>query len=365
MKLRYFILFVFVLVLWSCSARNNEDYEVSLLFLGDTSFGENYQKYWDENFLQTKGYDYSLHNYKKILVSADLVVANLETPLTALKNSRLSRVKKYIHYSNPEYSPETFKQYNMTVFSLANNHLMDYGLEGLRDTYEALENYELVGFAGGETEEDIFAPYMGHVEKNSVEFDFAVISGFEYYQDYDYRYEFYGNAERPGIPELSEEFVKNTISSLRKENPDIFIIIFPHWGSNYKMETERQRRLAYSFIDNGADLVVGHGSHILQNLESYEGKWIVYSLGNFVFNSPGRYKKYDVPPFSAIARILVSENEIVLRLYPIVTDNLSTNYQGRFVTKKEMKQVHEITGLKSFSERDYYGEYYELPLREN
>jgi hypothetical protein len=91
---------------------------------------------------------------------------------------------------------------------------------------------------------------------------------------------------------------------------------------------------------------------VLQGLERYKGRWIVYSIGNFVFGSPGRYALFNARPYSAIAELAleVAEDGSVhkfLRLYPIVTDNAITNYRGRFVTEAEYAEVSVLLAQQS------------------
>ena len=99
---------------------------VTILFAGDTSFGENYQisrqKRGEENILESKGYGYSLSKLQPLLSKSDFVIANLETPLTSLRDSPLAGKKRYIHHSDAEKALKAFKLHNIRIFSLGNNH---------------------------------------------------------------------------------------------------------------------------------------------------------------------------------------------------------------------------------------------------
>jgi len=85
---------------------------------------------------------------------------------------------------------------------------------------------------------------------------------------------------------------------------------------------------------------------MLQEIENYRGHWILYNLGNFVFNSLGRYQKREVDPFSLTAKLNISHQKnglaLELLLYPIFSDNRLSNYQPRPVTEKEMDKVQDI-----------------------
>ena len=95
---------------------------IDVLFVGDTSFGENYH---DSNFFENRQYDFFLEKLVPLLKQPDFVIANLETPITNLLTSPLDRKKKYIHWADIRKTPKTLKKYNIHCVSLANNHTMD------------------------------------------------------------------------------------------------------------------------------------------------------------------------------------------------------------------------------------------------
>jgi len=297
------------ILIFLCAGCSNPD-STFILFLGDTSFGESYGNPY---------YEHSLKSFKQILADAELVVTNLETPLTDIEESYLEEEKSIIHYSDPIKSLETFLDNNMTVFSLANNHAMDFGTPGLQQTFDT----GLTFFGAGFNEEDAKKPYIYK--------DILVLGAFEYRKKYDEDYYFYADEYKDGVNAIKPEQVKD----LRNKYPEKFIIVFPHWGDNYKKIHSLQEQAAHDYIDAGADLILGHGAHMMQEIEQYKGKWIVYSLGNFVFNSKGRYKSMKADPFSLIAS-LEGRN---LKLYPIFTDNTITGFQNRFVTEEEFNKI--------------------------
>lgn len=345
-----------ILFLTSCSLTNSGDItKTDILFLGDTSFGENYQENLDESILETQGYDYSLEQFTSMLDSSEVVISNLETPLTDLEESPLEDQKSYVHWSDTAKATKAYKKANITVFSLANNHSMDYGTEGLEQTLETLEENQMTAFGAGLTEDEAMEPYIYG--------DIAVIASFEFKESYDEEYNFYADENTAGVNQLSVVQITEQIQTLREENPDYFIIIFPHWGDNYSDANTNQKLLAHQLIDAGADLILGHGAHIMQEVESYKDKWVIYSIGNFMFNSPGRYEKYDLEPYSLIARIVELGQRKFLQLYPIYTDNTVTNYQSRFATEEEFEEVYEELqqdGLKRG--KNSYGYYVRVSL---
>ena len=88
-------------------------------------------------------------------------------------------------------------------------------------------------------------------------------------------------------------------------NPDIFIVIYPHWGGNYKPVSDVQKAFAHNWIDAGADIVIGHGAHTIQEIEQYKGKWIFYNIGNFIFNALGRYSSTGAKPYSLMVKLII------------------------------------------------------------
>ncbi len=359
------------------------DEGVSVLLVGDTSFGENYQeaieKSGGENILKTRGYDYSLKHFASFLRHADLVIANLETPLTSIPESPLAGKKKYLHAGNTVRTPATLKKHNISVVSLANNHTMDYSSEGLRETLQMLESNNLQGFGAGVNEIEALVPYRVPLKLNDKAVRLVVVAGFEYTKHYDETYAFYANGNKGGVNAWTAVNAVEQVEAIRKAEPDAFIVAFPHWGSNYAWKTKAQTELAHALVNAGADLVIGHGAHKLQEIEHFKDRWIIYGLGNFVFNSPGRYRKMKATPFSLAARLDMVEQKgeitFTLKLYPILSDNRVTNYQLRFVTEQEFKRVKKLLlkhspdpeNLQSnlTTGTDEYGLYFSLDINPN
>ncbi|MEM7284413.1 MAG: CapA family protein, partial [Pseudomonadota bacterium] len=136
------------------------------------------------------------------------------------------------------------------------------------------------------------------------------------------------------------------VATYRRAHPESTIVIYPDWGKNYSWQNLTQTETARLLIDAGADLVLGHGAHRLQGIEHYKEKWIVYNLGNFMFNSKGRYQKLKQPPYSLAAFLDFAEFEGQirrrLRLYPLLTDNLVTKYQSGPVPAEHVDVVQNL-----------------------
>lgn len=336
----------------------NRSGSVEVLFTGDTSHGENYQSknYGKSNVLQDRGYDYSLEKMKDILHSVDLVISNLETPLTNLPLSPFHGIKPYIHWSDVELSPKTLLEHNISVVSLANNHTMDYSLGGLYQTLDVLEKFGFKYFGAGRKREEAAKPFISRLMIDDRSFTFAVMGAFQESRNYRKNYDAYATETHGGINPLNFELMEQTVQAIKSEYPDAFIILFPHWGKNYEWKTTRQVFIAEQITAIGVDMIVGHGAHMLQELEKRNDRWVAFGIGNFMFNSPGRYFQKNAPPFSLIAVMRVNHDgktfRVNFRFYPIMTDNLRTNYQTRFVNSSEFDEIckllkHKNTLLKT------------------
>lgn len=354
---------------------NRKDNEIfELLLLGDTGFGENYQEKQkqEENILEQFGYEYSLEKMKPILMSSDLVIVNLETALTNISESPFFGQKKdYAHWSHIEKAPQALVKNNISVVSLANNHSFDYGVEGYIQTLDILKKYNISVIGAGNNITEAAKPFFGKIEFESKTFKFAIISAFEIIPTYRKIYKVYADTEKSGLMPLDLDIISFQVKKLKEIDPDIFVILFPHWGDNYSWHHEDQAQKAEELLKSGIDMIMGHGSHMIQKFENLDNHLVVYSVGNFIYNFPGHYEKFKVSPYSYVAKFVVSlvnnNFDLLLRLYPIFTDNKTTNYQPRFLTDNEFDNFYSIIvntdkQEKLVKKQDQYGSYVELPI---
>jgi poly-gamma-glutamate capsule biosynthesis protein CapA/YwtB (metallophosphatase superfamily) len=275
-----------------------------------------------------------------------MVIANLETPITNLPVSPHVGEKTYIHWTDVELAPKHLKRHNILAVSLANNHTLDYGKEGLRQTLDVLREHGMAGFGAGLDHVEAAKPFLKDVRIGEKHFKLAVLAAHEYSEKYDRRYRHYAREDRPGVNAISKEKLAKQIARLKESDPNTFVVVYPHWNANYAWKTEAQATLCHALIDAGADLIVGHGAHMMQEIEQYRGRWIVYGLGNFMFNSKGRYQKLNAVPLSLVGQLTLrpTSNGLskTMRLYPIFTDNLVSKYQSRPVTEAEFEQARDL-----------------------
>ncbi|SMY13315.1 D-alanine-D-alanine ligase, partial [Brevibacterium jeotgali] len=109
---------------------------------------------------------------------------------------------------------------------------------------------------------------------------------------------------------------------------------------DYKWASNAQRSFAASVTAAGADLVIGHGSHMAQEIDIHNGRPLLHGIGNFVFNSNGRYALMDAPPYSAAVRLHLTSDSTRIRLYPLHTDNGSTGFRTGPVDVEQFEEFY-------------------------
>lgn len=350
--------------------------EFKILFVGDTSFGENYQERLATNILKEKGYDYPLEKLQPLLKSSNLVIANLESPITNVKESPFEGAKSYLHWMDVEKAPASLMKHGITHVNLANNHTLDFGAEGLKQTLEIFRKNGISWFGAGLDDAGAALPFVKTVTVGSEPFTLVVIGAMDWSRRYDEKYDFYAAQDKAGVNKLTAERITTQIQAGRKKWPKAFLVVFPHWLENYKWKTEAQTALCRRMIDAGADMVIGSGAHMMQEIEFYKGQWIIYGLGNFMFNSPGRSEKLAVDPFSLAAQLIVKKEDghlaKTLKLYPIFTNNRADGYQTRVLNDEEFQKACNLLVEKSTdpvsrqtfstSGSDDIGHYLTLPI---
>lgn len=349
------LLMALVIVLNGRALGSGDHETIRILFLGDTSFGENYHdrlaSQGREPVLRTRGYDHMIELFGGLLADADFTVANLETPVTDRFPSPFAGEKDYLHYADVEKTPDQLQKRGFDLLSLANNHALDFGMPGLEQTLDVLNARGLRVCGAGADAETAERPFVKVFEAGEHPLTLAVLCNFEYRKEYDEDYAYYAGEGRGGVAALSSTAIAVEVDRLRQTHPGIFVIAYPHWGDNYEWATEEQREQAAAMLDAGVDTIIGHGAHLVQEIERRDGRWIVYGLGNFVFGSPGRYGERDAHPYSAVAMLTLSPDSLdvvrKIRLYPIFTDNRLTGYRPRFVTGQEFEEVRFLLRERS------------------
>jgi hypothetical protein len=377
------VLILAVLIVTSCTqpstqpppaaAAWSDGYRV--LFVGDVYFGVSYRGL-DERILRySHDAGFGIAKLKPFLEAAHLVIANLETPIidpTSLPP--FEDAIGYHHWTDANDAPERLKEYHFHAVSLGNNHALDQGTAGLEQTLDALAKHDIIAFGAGRTQADAERPFETDLVVGDMVVRLAVFGAFEYFEKYDTRHHIYASGAKPGVARLSADRTSDLVHIYKAAHPASFVIVFPHWGGNYSWKTDAQTPIAKAVLEAGADTVIGHGAHTVQEIERHGGKTVIYNIGDFLFASPGRYGQFDVAPdsFVALLRFTAATGTLRVdaRLYPIAVDNQVVAYQPRPLTDAEFAALTTMLAEQSgtrFAERvqtgkDPLGPFFEVRL---
>ncbi len=229
---------------------------VSLTFsvVGDCTLGTDETFDYDTSlnaYYENYGADYFLQNVKDIFSTDDLTIANFEGTLTDSDE----REDKTFAFKAPASYASILTGGSVEAVNTANNHSHDYGNQSFDDTLAALDDAGIVHFGYDET---------AVMDVKGIKVGLVGI------------YELYDHLER-------EQQLKDNIAKVKADGAQLIVVIF-HWGNETEtVPDSNQTTLGRIAIDEGADLVCGHHPHVLQGIETYKGRNIVYSLGNFCF----------------------------------------------------------------------------------
>jgi hypothetical protein len=319
----------------------NKD-KVIINIIGDTYLGEYYsEKRLRRNMfdpLLEKGYDYSFEKIKYFLGCADLNIVNHEACLIndSIK-SPLYGLKKFILGAKDFETILALKKANINIVSMANNHTADYGKEGIENTMNILKKNNIQFLGMGMNEYEACRPLKFEINAKNI----SIYSGYWYRSTNQKIFKFYATPTQPGVAVL-ESMLIEAINLERQKYPNNFIIVIAHWGNDFLPVTSYQKNISKLLVENGANLIVGHGAHTIQSIEKFKQVPVLYSIGNGVFNSDGEFDSYpDALPYGMIAQLDIGK-EIVLRIFPIKANNRDTIWQPDFVNDSEFKIIYDF-----------------------
>ncbi|SDJ27403.1 CapA family protein [Natribacillus halophilus] len=334
---------------------------LTLTFAGDTSLGEYYvRKQGRENILQ-RVEEEPFSFFKKtlpILKGTDQLILNLETVLAKEPGTPLEG-KEYPNWDQPDTLLPVLKDLGVSAVSLANNHTMDFGSELMLDTKKRLEDKGIKCFGAGGNRKEAAAPFKVPFQSGNHKKNVYILTGMRASKRYRVDYGFLAQKEEPGVNSMNPKRMQRQIEKIRSEDSEAFIIVCPHWqGQDYKWASNHTgiRERCHDLINMGANLILAHGTHMADTVEKLEGGTIVYSIGNYVFNTPGRYTTKQALPYSLMVKLHITEQNgqwtFETELYPIVTDNKRTEFNVRPVNKSEIDLVKQA--LEDQSRNVYY-----------
>jgi len=256
----------------------------TILFTGDIMLGREVK-----NFIEKNSPLYPFENIRNALRGVDLVVGNLEGPISKMP---VYFPKDSLKFSFNEDVVKGLAESYFNLLTLSNNHTLDLGEEGLSKTKEILKENNI--------------SFVGDPVKTEIELSFETPSTI--FLSFN------------TINQFNENRILETIEKTKKENPDKFLIVLFHWGFEYQKQSSlMQRNLAHKVADYGADLIIGTHPHVVQEIEDYKltktNKHVIifYSLGNFIFD---QYFSKETQQGLMVGLELYKDKE-VLRLFPV------------------------------------------------
>ena len=300
------------------------EYDFTLCFAGDISLDE---KAVTTAKLDAAGGDLSACVSPELLTimkNADLMCLNNE--FTYSENGSPMEGKMYTFRAKPE-RVGVLQEMGVDIVTLANNHVYDYGKQALLDTFDTLESAGIAYFGAGRNLEGAMEPVYYTLDEKVVAFVGASRAE-------KYKMTPQATEERPGILRCydTELFLQSIAKA--KENAD-FVIAVVHWGTEYSYDLEEvQLTTGKEYLDAGADVIIGAHSHCLQGMEYYDGKPIVYSLGNYWFND----KTLDSMLVELHFYGNDEEQHLDLKMIPAIQTNATVNW----VDETEQQRIFEF-----------------------
>ncbi len=298
----------------SAARLRNLNTQITISLVGDCTLGTDEAFAYDTSlnaYQLYRGSDYFLQNVKTIFAEDDLTIINMEGPLT---ESTERNGEKFAFKGAPGFV-DILSGSSVEAANLANNHSHDYGEQGFEDTKRILSDAGITAFGYDET---------ALITIKGIKIGLVGI------------YELHDHLERA-------RQLKDNIAKVKQEGADLIITIF-HWGNEREtIPDSNQMALGHIAIDYGADLVAGHHPHVLQGIEEYRGKYIVYSLGNFCFGGNSAPDDMDTMIFQQTFTIqsgeVLTDENITLIPCSISSETGFNNYQPTPVEGSEAERI--------------------------
>lgn len=320
-------------------------YDFTICFAGDINLDE---KWCTTEFLDQQ------ENGIKDCISEELITHMQQADVMCLNNEFTYSLqgaplegKMYTFRANPD-RVSILQEMGVDIVKLANNHVYDYGRQALLDTFETLENVGISYIGAGRNLEEAMKPV--YIEIDGKRVAFVAASRAEKYKMTPQATE-----EKPGILRCYDNTLFLEMIREARENAD-FVLAYVHWGTEYSFELEEvQLTTGKEYLDAGADVVIGAHTHCLQGMEYYDGKPIIYSLGNYWFNEKtldsmlldlhfyggdngGKLEVQVIPAIQSEKRTRIvtdtAEQERIYSFLENISINVEINQEG-IVTEKE------------------------------
>ena len=297
-----------------------------VVWVGDILLADAAQRDLDRN-----GYTWPFEHLRSVM-TADYLIGNAEGPIT-------DRTEQYFpderwHYNAQPVAARALAEVGFNALGLSNNHALDRGPEGLADTLHHIRAAGIQPFGAGKDRNEAAAPLL-------VQTPYGIVGVVGI--SLKWRNGAVAGTNQPGTIPITEETVVRG-KELAKAGGARWVVAYVHWGENYEPIEDQQRRYAAMFAGAGYDLLIGAHPHVVQEVEVVQGMPVLYSVGNFVFGSPGRFTP-EMPGYGLVVRTHVGAQGLErIELTCIVTDNDVVKFQPRPCQEAEAQKVMQRLG---------------------
>jgi len=278
-------------------------------------------------------------------IKYDNYIFNLESPVTNTQNPLKNKVVLKI---KPEDFTKSFDKLPLAV-CLANNHILDYNIEGFNETINYLDSNGIKYFGAGTADCNFNNPLILKVQNKSIAL-FGYVDVFNAPYNYD---------KMVGVQEVALTKIKKDINKFK--NCVDKIIVNLHWGAeNVYLPSISNIKKARQIIDMGADLIIGHHPHCIQPYEIYKGKYIFYSLGNLIFPDceiPAFYNNDNISTYKYNIKNLKWNRKSISVHYDLENDNIEADilhFTNNELKLDEKNIINKKIHLLNFNNKKFY-----------
>ena len=269
---------------------------IVLMFTGDVMLDRGVE--WSINKYGGGNFKFPFLKITEELNKADILFGNLESVIS----DKGQKVGSIYSFRTELGAMEGLTFAGFDVVSVANNHIFDYSRAAMEDSFKRLKAAGIDYAGGGFNETEAHSPVIKEIDGTKIAFLTYTNLGFAHWVA--------GNTQS-GITNLTTESLEEDIKETRKR-ADLVIVSF-HFGDEYQTKSNANQQFwAHLAIDSGADLIIGHHPHVVQEIENYKRKYIAYSLGNFIFD-----QGFSKETMEGLLLKVVVENAKIKEIIPI------------------------------------------------
>jgi poly-gamma-glutamate synthesis protein (capsule biosynthesis protein) len=304
---RYSSLCLLICLFFGTGCHKQENDRLKICFAGDLLLDRGVRQR-----IEHSGIDPVFANVSLLFHSSDAVIANLECPVTYHK-APLN--KRFIFRGDPKWLG-SLKKAGITHLTLANNHTYDQGRDGITETYNQLILHKIIPIGFGNRHTEACLPVIINKGGIQVAVFNSVLMPLE---DFPFL------PDKPCICQASANELASAVADYKLSNPKAFVVVVLHWGYEYQSIPEPvQRAEALKFVESGADAIIGHHPHVVQTIEFIKKIPVIYSLGNFVFDSHRPEASQGL-----IVQLTFTNSTLSIKGYPIKITNCIPEITGK------------------------------------